>query len=152
MLRINENLENEMLEAMDSFCALAEQLIYKLIHETDQPEKAKILTGHYYEIQHAGLLNGQLSLSDNWDFEVHGEHCRFENLLTGQILEVSLIGKEDVTNLDPYFFNEFLRTTEDLKYLAQNFKNGFKDTLDFFQELERRGKMVWIFGVEYRKV
>lgn len=75
---------------MDKYKSMAQQLIDKLIAETNQPEKIEIEAGHYYKIQNAELLNTQEILSGNWWFDVHGEHCRFENLTTGQILEVSL--------------------------------------------------------------
>ena len=77
-------------------------------------------------------MNRQENLSDTWWFDVHGEHCMFKNLTTGQILEVSLGDKESIVNLDPYFFYNFLETTANLKHLTKYFKNPFSDTLNFF--------------------
>lgn len=151
MTEHNNDIEQELLKAMDAFKTIAHQLIDKLISETRQPKKTAIEAGRYDEIQNADLINGQTNLSDNWWFNVHGEHCMFENMITGQTLEVSLGNKESIGNLDPYFFYTFLETTEHLKHLTQYFKNPFRDTLDFFQKLEHQKIMIHIYGVQYRK-
>jgi hypothetical protein len=150
MINLTSDIEQELLTAMDNYKAIAEVLIEKLITETDQPEKEKINLGHYYEIQDADFLNGQKALSGDWSFFVHGEHCMFENLRSGQILEVSLGNKESIGNLDPYFFYNFLKTTVELNHLTKYFVNPFSSTLDFFEKLERENILTTVFGV-YRK-
>lgn len=152
MTELTNNIEQELLTAMDSYKAIAELLIDKLITETDQPEKVQIEAGHYFEIQNADLLNGQENLSDNWWFDVHGEHCMFKNLTTGQILEVSLGSKECIGNLDPYFFYNFLETTKSLKHLTKYFNNPFSDTLNFFEKLEQQKILTNIYDVQFRKL
>jgi hypothetical protein len=97
-------IKDELIAAMENFKTLAKQLIDKLIAETDQPGKLEIAKGHYYEIENADTINGQENLSDNWWFDVHGEHCLFKNLITGQTLEVSLGDEESIGNLDPSSF------------------------------------------------
>lgn len=151
MAEFTNDIVNELLTAMDDFHSIAQKLINKLINETDQPEKAEIEAGHYYEIRNADLLNGQKNLSDNWWFDVHGEHCLFKNSTTGQTLEVSLGDKDSIANLDPYFFFDFLRTTEKFKHLTVYFANPFKDTLDFFEELERQKMLTRVYGIQFRK-
>lgn len=152
MTGLTNDIEQELLVAMDNYKAVAKLLIDKLITETDQPEKAKIQGGHYYEIQDAELLNRQTTLSDNWSFFVHGEHCTFENLKTGQLLEVSLGSKDSIENLDPYFFYNFLKTTKNLTHLTKYFDNSFSNTLDFFEKLEKEQKMINVYGVNFRKL
>lgn len=151
MTELTNDIERELLKAMDNYKTIAQLLIDKLITETDQPEKAEIQAGHYFEIQNADLLNGQENLSDNWWFNVHGEHCMFKNLTTGQILEVSLGDKESIANLDPYFFYNFLETTDDFKHLTKYFKNPFNDTLNFFEKLVKEQKMINVYDVNFRK-
>jgi len=152
MTELTNHIEKELLKAMDSYKTIAQLLIDKLITETDQPEKAKIQAGRYFEIQNADLLNGQENLSDNWWFDVHGEHCLFKNLTTGQTIEVSLGNEESIANLDPYFFYNFLETTENFRHLTRYFKNPFNDTLNLFKKLEKKQKMVNIYGVNFRKI
>ncbi|TYQ15263.1 UNVERIFIED_CONTAM: hypothetical protein Cloal_1697 [Acetivibrio alkalicellulosi] len=126
---------DELSTAMDTYKIIANKLIGKLISETKQPEIKEIIKGQYYLIENSELINGKKHLSDSWDFDVHGEHCLFVNLVTGQRLEVSLGNKESLGNLDPYFFYDFLKTTESLKHLADNFKNPFNDMCAFFEHL-----------------
>lgn len=152
MTELTNDIEKELLKAMDDYKTIAQLLIDKLITETDQPEKAEIQAGRYFEIQNADLFNGQENLSDNWWFDVHGEHCLFRNLITGQTLEVSLGNKESIANLDPYFFYNFLETTENFRHLTKYFKNPFNDTLNLFKKLEKKQKMVNIYGVNFRKL
>lgn len=152
MTELTSDIEQELLKAMDDYKAIAQLLIDKLITETDQPEKAEIQAGRYFEIQNADLLNGQENLTDNWWFDVHGEHCLFRNLITGQTLEVSLGDKESIANLDPYFFYDFLETTDNLKHLTKHFKNPFNETLNFFEKLVKEQKMTNVYGVNFRKL
>jgi hypothetical protein len=152
MTELPKDMVSELLTAMDNYKAIAQLLIEKLLTETDQPEKKEIEAGNYDEIQNADLLSGQENLSGNWWFDVHGEHCMFENLTTGQIIEVSISDKDSVENLDPYFFHNFLKTTETLKHLAKYFGNPFNDTLYFFEELERQKILTKICGVQFRKL
>ena len=152
MTEFTKDIEQELLTAMDNYKAIAEQLIDKLISETDQPQKIEVETGHYYEIQNADLITGLENLSGNWRFDVHGEHCMFKNLITGQALEVSLGNKESIGNLDPCFFYNFLKTSENFKHLTKYFDNPFSDTLDFFKKLEREQRMTNVYGVEFRKI
>lgn len=76
----------------------------------------------------------------------------FKNLLTGQILEVSLGSKVSIRNIDPYFFYNFLETTKKFKHLIEHFDDPFKDTLTLFEELERQKLLIHISGVQYRKL
>ncbi|MGI9652081.1 DUF6896 domain-containing protein [Chryseobacterium sp. RLHN22] len=152
MTELTNDIEKELLKAMDDYKTIAQLLIDKLITETDQPEKAEIQAGRYFEIQNADLFNGQEHLSDNWWFDVHGEHCLFRNLITGQTLEVSLGNEESIANLDPYFFYNFLETTENFRHLTKYFKNPFNDTLNLFKKLEKKQKMVNIYDVNFRKI
>lgn len=151
MIKLPKEITEELLRAMDTYTALAEELIYKLISETDQPEKANIKAGHYYEIENAELLNGEENLSDNWSFWVHGEHCKFENTKTGQTLEVSLGNQDSIKHLDPCFFYNFLSTTEDYKHLTKYFTNPFKDTCAFFEELEEQQVLTHVYMLEWRR-
>jgi hypothetical protein len=148
---LTKEIQDELVEAMDSYKDIAQGLIDRLILETEQPEKNKILDGHYDEIQNAKTLNGQENLFDNWWFDIHGEHCLFKHLTTGQTLEVSLGTKDSLGNLDPYFFYNFLKTTDKLKHLIEYFRNPFDDMVNFFEELEKQKLMIRIHGVEYRK-
>lgn len=142
----------ELLNAMNEFKTIAEQLINKVINETNQSEIEAIKKGNYHEIENADFLNGEKVLSDNWYYDVHGEHCMFENTITGQTLEVSLGHKEHIADLDPYFFYTFLKTTKHLTHLTKHFESPFKDMLDLFEDLEQKKLLKYIHRIGYRKV
>lgn len=78
----------------------------------------------------------------------HGEHSMFENLDTGQKLEVSLGNTDDIGNVDPYFFYDFLKSTENFKHLIQYFKNPFGDMLNFFEVLEKQKILFTVLNTE----
>jgi hypothetical protein len=151
MVTLTSEVTAELLDAMNARQALAEQLINKLLCETDQPEKTAIAQGQYHEIRNADLLSGQTTLSGNWWYDVHGAHCLFQNTVTGQMLEVSLGNESSPGNLDPYFFHQFLRSTESLRHLAAHFPRPFADMLAFFEELARQRVLVHLHGVEFRR-
>lgn len=151
MVPLTPEVTAELLAAMDVRQALAARLTGKLLRETDQPEKAALTRGEYCEIQNADLLNGQPTLSGNWWYDVHGEHCLFQHTVTGQKLEVSLGTEASLGNLDPYFFHQFLHSTASLRYLAAHFPRPFTDMLAFFEELVRQQELVHLHGVEFRR-
>mgnify|MGYP003450675868 CR=1 FL=1 len=149
---MNNHIQQELFLAMDEFVSIAEILINKVITETIQPQKEKIIEGHYYEIEDAELLNGKETLSDDWWFEVHGEHCFFRNTKTNQELEVYLGNRESSGNLDPQFFYNFLKTTEKFNHLSKYFENPFQDMIAFFEKMVAAQKMIPVGGVNFRKL
>lgn len=59
MTELTNDIELELLKAMDNYKTIAQLLIDKLIAETDEPEKAEIEVGHYYEIQNAAIISSK---------------------------------------------------------------------------------------------
>ncbi|KGP79042.1 MULTISPECIES: DUF6896 domain-containing protein [unclassified Paenibacillus] len=151
MHALTKETTDTLLEAMDTYKRIAQELIDKLISETSQAEKEKIIDGAYYLLSNEEVVNGEEYLSGKWHFDVHGEHCMFENAVTGQTLEVSLGSKDDVGNMDPYFFYIFLKSTTNYKHLITYFENPFGDMLDFFEKLAVQNVLIHVHGVEYRK-
>jgi len=152
MKSITQEITEELLAVMDMYQRIAGQLIEQLILETDQPDRMAILEGAYHLLSNADVLHGEEELTGNWYFDVHGEHCMFKNTKTGQTLEVFLGSPEDVGNMDPYFFYNFIKTTPELAYLTSYFENPFKDMLDFFERMETQHVLIHVHGVAYRKV
>ncbi|MGX1829206.1 DUF6896 domain-containing protein [Paenibacillus taichungensis] len=152
MHALTKETTDTLLAAMDKYKRIAQELIDKLISETSQAHKEEIINGAYYLLSNEEVLNGEEYLSGNWHFDVHGEHCMFENAETGQTLEVSLGSKDDVGNMDPYFFYNFLKSTANYEHLIANFENPFGDMLDFFERLAAQNVLIHVYGVEYRKL
>jgi hypothetical protein len=61
--------------------------------------------------------------SEVWIYYFHGAECRFENLKTGQVIEMIIVTKPEFGFLDGYFFYEYMSTTNKFKDLAEWFQN-----------------------------
>lgn len=62
-------------------------------------------------------------LDENWTYFFHGSECRFENIQTGQIVEIIYVNKPEFGYLDGYFFYNYMLTTQQFKKLAVWFEN-----------------------------
>lgn len=67
------------------------------------------------------------SLSEEWSTDVHGGHRRFENTLTGQVIEAPLDGALEPWRVDPYFFALFAKSTPGLEAVARLLRHDFHD-------------------------
>lgn len=151
MTILDVEMEAVLLQAIDAHIALAHELMHKLITETDQPEKALIATGHFDEIQNADVYAGGETLSGGWWFDVHGEHCLFHNLVTGQKLEVALGDQDCVATVDAYFFAQFLASSKAFQCLSRWVEQLDGGVLALFEQLARDNKMQQVRGVVFRK-
>jgi hypothetical protein len=92
-------------------------------------------------------------LSNGWTYDVHGEHCLFLNTLTQQKIEVSLGNDEMLTDLDPYFFYSFLKSTPTYHSLSELFStNPFKQMCQLFDYLVSENYMQNVNSTAYRKI
>ena len=151
MTQLDVEMEAVLLQAIDVHMALAQELMHKLITETDQPEKTLIANGHFDEIQNADVYAGGETLSGAWWFDVHGEHCLFHNLETGQKLEVALGNPDCVATVDAYFFEQFLASSKEFQSLGLCIEQQFGGVLAVFEQLAHEHKMQQVNGVVFRK-
>jgi hypothetical protein len=66
-------------------------------------------------------------LPAEWSSFVHGGHRRFENSITGQVVEAPLSGAPAAQEVDPYFFAKFVKSTAALESVAQLIAHDFHD-------------------------
>jgi hypothetical protein len=80
--------------------------------------------------------NNKGTLTDDWTFYLHGSHCRFDNLKTGQIVVVCYTEKPEFGLLDSFFFYTYMQTTNEFKNLANWFENhsNVYDAIDILSE------------------
>jgi len=83
-------------------------------------------------------LYSREELSDEWGADEHGEHCRFENLRTGHIVEAPLPDMTPHFAVDPYFFGVFVKTGPDFPLLKQAIKHEFHDSIALLDERARK--------------
>ena len=147
-MEYTEEFISEILIAINDFESLSQQLLDKVLIETSQKDKDEVLNGNldYLENTETG------ELKNNWNFEIHGEHCDFKSKTTGQSLTICL-GINSINFLDPNFFYNFLKTTSKHKKLANQLTDKFSSVYSLFQQMENKGilKKVEGFGPAFVK-
>ncbi len=71
------------------------------------------------------LIDGKLPAE--WSADVHGEHTRLKNSISGQVIEVPLGGPPEPQKVDPYLFAEFVKSTPGLELVAGLITHDFQD-------------------------
>lgn len=77
---------------------------------------------------------------DNWRYYIHGAHCCFDNIKTGQVIEVSLVNGLEFGALDPYFFTGFIKSTPDYQPLPVAIFEDYADGVRILEKMEEIGK------------
>lgn len=90
--------------------------------------------------------NNKGILNKEWTFYLHGSHCRFDNLKTGQAVEVLYTEKPEFGFLDSFFFYTYMQTTNKFKNLANWFMND-TNVYDAIQILSEEGTLIKKPGV-----
>lgn len=64
---------------------------------------------------------------DNWKYFIHGFHCHFKNIKTGQEIEVPFMFGMEFGTLDPYFFVQFIKSTPQYNPLPTDIYQDYSD-------------------------
>ncbi|MCP4359768.1 MAG: hypothetical protein GY796_17310 [Chloroflexi bacterium] len=117
-------LENAdlFLNALENFLNLADALITQLARKLNySPEGVSVDW-----ILDVEKTSGRLD--NDWEYMFHGRECRFRNLATGQIVDARLRDfRNELAIPDPYFFAQYVRTTETESPISNLIKDGFHD-------------------------
>ena len=70
-----------------------------------------------------------------WNYYVHGIHCRFENSLTNQEIEVSLVHGLDFGHLDPCFFVRYIKSTPNYIPMPIDIFNDYEDGVRILKKI-----------------
>ncbi len=81
---------------------------------------------------YAHKYNNKGIFREDWTYYFHGAHCKFENLQTGQIVELRYTTKTEFGFLDGFFFYNYMLTTNRFKELAA----WFLDYLNVYRAIE----------------
>jgi len=73
--------------------------------------------------------------SEEWDTFRHGEHIRFTNKNSGQIVEVPVFGISRINEVDPYFWGEFIESTEKYNAINNLIQHTFHDSARILDNL-----------------
>lgn len=66
-------------------------------------------------------------LSKEWTVDDHGEHCQFVHAGSGQTVEAPFERLTHISQIDPYFFAVFVKSTAELKPVAELIAHDFHD-------------------------
>jgi hypothetical protein len=124
------------LEAIDQFCATANELITRLARRLNFPME-EVSENWRFQLD-SSLTKGWLD--DNWQYWFHGHECQFRNVATEQVVDVRLKDYGDkYALLDPYFLAVFVRTTPEEARVSELLKDEFHDTGRVLKILAEKG-------------
>ena len=128
--------KNEIYLCAKNFRQDASELMKKLAVTFDI--NLETLEG-LHELKFKKSIKQRGKLDDDWKYYLHGAECQFENINTGQIVEVIIIEKPEFGYLDTYFFYNYMATTERFKKLASWFDNDYLKVGKAIDILSREG-------------
>jgi uncharacterized protein DUF6896 len=146
VISVREVLENAelILAGARRFQAVAAERMTALARKLNLPLEA--FADAFLRFQ---LKSDSGDLDAGWRYGFHGAECRFTNTRTGQVVEVLLGFYPEFGVLDPYFFSQFLSTTEGLELVAGLFKHPYHDAARALDILEQQGLLKQVTDPKY---
>ena len=77
----------------------------------------------------------QIGETNGWRYYLHGYHCGFTNLETGQNIESPLIFGYEFGELDPYFFSKFINSTPKYQPFPITIYHEFADGMRILEKM-----------------
>jgi hypothetical protein len=116
---------------------LGEELIFKLTDSLGLSinEDSPMITFNKLKMD-----KKQKGVIDNWEYFIHGFHCGFKNIDTGQCIEVSLVFGLEFGVLDSYFFINFIKSTPKYNPLPVDFFEEYADGSRIKEKMLSLGK------------
>jgi len=130
------------MEAIDRFLNLADKLLLNLAQNL-KFEVHDLERYIYSEDFITSRIASTGMLDNNWDYFFHGSECRFQNKTTGQIVDITLRRVSNrYARVNPYFFGEYVHTTDQEEAIASFIKHKFHDSLRILEILEENNHLV----------
>ena len=136
--------QSEILECAKTFRYYANLLMRELSKDFDfNIESAELLPIEMYSHKYnsKGVFRG------DWTYYFHGAECRFDNLRSGQVVEVIITTRPEFGFLDGYFFYNYMLTTDKFKSLATWF-TGYVNVWKALDILEEEGILTKVASVQ----
>lgn len=130
--------QDHFVEAISQFSRTATRLMTQLAEEL-KIDRSFLSDPYAYSHINEDILEG--ILSEEWSYSLHGSHYHFYNSTTSQTLEVMTGFENRYDALDPYFFHQYLSSTQEYKELANVLQHGFHDMARVFDILEEVGRL-----------
>lgn len=116
---------------------LAEQLVFKLVDKLELNLNKDFPLDTFNELKRDGR---QIGTVPEWSYFVHGFHCGFQHLTTGQCIEVPLAFGLEFGDLDPYFFMKFILSSPDYRPIPIPLFEEYADGLRIIKKMTALGK------------
>jgi len=134
------NNKNQILleEAIEMFERTAESLI-RLLSETfdlnlSEPHPFGVLIQRQNKLW-KGYLEG------DWKYHFHGDACKFENMITGQIVDVKINREGNWGTISNFYLFKFIETSNSLKHVYQMIDSEHK-VIELLEKMQKEGKLV----------
>lgn len=111
---------------------LAENLIFKLALKIKVVIYSKFPLLTFNPLKNTKAQIGQM---DEWRYYLHGYHCGFENLKNKQEIEVPLVFGLEFGDLDPYFFTNFIKSTQEYFPLPLAIYEDYADGVQIIKKM-----------------
>ncbi|BDD11843.1 hypothetical protein FUAX_42750 (plasmid) [Fulvitalea axinellae] len=96
----------------------------------------------YLAISKMLLNDSQTVALKDWELvEEHGDHNRYKNTKTGQILETCSYEMTSFENIDPYFWGVFVKTSTDHTELKELINSEFHDSQRILDYIEKEDEL-----------
>jgi len=63
-------------------------------------------------------------LKEKWNYQFHGDACKFENIENGQLLDVKINRRGNYGTISNYYLLKFIETTNELEYVYDKINNS----------------------------
>lgn len=144
------SIEKSILEVIRSFDSKANELISMLGMKFDI-DLSKENPFDMLITRKNNLWKG--SLSDNWIYQFHGSHCRFENKINNQVLDVKINKGIDYGIFTESTLLKFIETSKGLNSSYENIKESKVFNINL-NSLERKKCIIEVeeFGLKSLKL
>lgn len=96
----------------------------------------------YLDMSRMLLNNKQTDKLEDWELtDEHGEHNRYENIKTGQILETCSYQMTNFNSIDPYFWGVFIKTSTRYPELREMINSEFHDSQRIMEFVEKNNEL-----------
>lgn len=96
----------------------------------------------YLDMSKMLLNNRQTNKLEDWELtDEHGEHNRYENIKTGQILETCSYQITNFNSIDPYFWGVFIKTSTRYPELKEMINSEFHDSQRIIEFVEQNNEL-----------
>lgn len=145
VIQLIKLITDEEIEANQGFfecCArdykaLATKLIYLVAEKLDITIDPEHLLSTFNKCKFDERKRGEIG---EWFYYLHGFHCGFRNIKTGQLVEASLVFGLEFGELDPYFFSKYIKSTPEYRPLQVSIYEDYEDGVRINEKMLALGK------------